>query len=49
MRINPNQSEKPFKSGLLKNALKLIRLNPIQSETSIRMNPNESEVNFQSK
>ena len=39
----------------LKNLLRIrsdrkwIRLNPIQSETSIRMNPNESKVNFQSE
>ena len=38
MRINPNQSEKRFKFCLLKNAWKLIWLNPIQSETFIRRN-----------
>ena len=47
IRANPNQSEKFFESHLLKSAWKLIRLNPIQSETSIRMspytNPNQSE------
>ena len=49
MRINTNQSEKHFESRLLKIAWNLIRLNPIQSETSVQMNPNEYEVNFQSE
>ena len=48
MRINPNQSEKRFESCLLKNAWKLIRLNPrllsewIRSQFSIRINWNQS-------
>ena len=44
MRIIPNQSEKRFVSRLMKNGKKQIRLNPIISEISIRMNSNESEV-----
>ena len=43
MRIIPNQSEKRFVSRLMKNGQKSIRLNLINSETSVRMNPNESE------
>ena len=45
-RIIPNQSEKRFISGLMKNGQKSIRLKPINSETSIRMNPNQSETKF---
>ena len=40
--LYPSQYEpirKRFESRLFKNALKLVRLNPIQSETSIRTNP----------
>ena len=40
MRIIPNQSEKRFVSRLMKNGQKSIRLNPINSDTSIRMNSN---------
>ena len=43
MRIIPNQSEKHFVSYLMENGQKSIRFNPINSETSIRMNPNECE------
>ena len=39
----PNESEKCFISRLMKIGQKPIRLNPINFETSIRMNPNESE------
>ena len=46
MRIIPKQSDKRFVSRLMKNGQKSIRLNPINSETSIRTNPNTS---FQSK
>ena len=40
IRIIPNQSEKRFVSRLMKNGQKSIRLNPVNSVTSIRMNPN---------
>ena len=43
MRILPNQSEKRFIPCLIKNGLISILLNPIKSETSSRMNRNESE------
>ena len=43
MQIIPNQSEKRFVPRLLKNGQKSIRLNPINFETSIQMNPNECE------
>ena len=46
MRTIPNQSEKRFLSRLMKNGQKSIRLNPINSETSIRMNPNQHEIKF---
>ena len=46
MRIILNQSEKRFVSRLIKNDLKPIRFNPINSETSIRMNP---KLSFQSR
>ena len=46
MRIIPNQSEKSFVSRLMKNGKKSIRLNPINSETSIRMNLNQYETKF---
>ena len=46
MRIIPNQSEKCFVSRLMKNGQKSIRLDAINSETSIRMNPNQSETKF---
>ena len=46
MRIIPNQSEKLFVSGLTKNGQKSIRLNQINSETSIGMNPNQSKTKF---
>ena len=46
MRIIPNQSEKHFVFRLIKNGQKSIRLNPLNSETSIRMNPKPS---FQSR
>ena len=39
MRIIPNRSEKRFVLHLMKNGQKSIRLNPINFETSIRMNP----------
>ena len=42
----PNQSEKRFVSRLMKNGQKLIRLNTINFETSIRTNPKPS---FQSR
>ena len=38
-----NQSEKRFVSRLMKNGPKSIRLNLIQSEAAIRMNPNYSD------
>ena len=41
MRIILNQSEKRFVSCLMKNWQKSIRLDPINSETSIRMNLNQ--------
>ena len=44
IRTIPNQSEKRFVSRLMKNGQKSIRLNPINSETSIRTNPNKSEL-----
>ena len=46
MRIIPNKSEKRFVSCLMKCGQKPIRLNPINSETSIQMNPNQSETKF---
>ena len=46
MRIIPNQYEKRFVFCLMKNDQKSIRLNPINSETLIRINPKPS---FQSK
>ena len=46
MRIIPNQSEKRFVSRLMKNGQKPIWLNPINSETLIRMNPNQSKPSF---
>ena len=46
MRIIPNQSESRFVSRLMKNGQKSIQLNPINSETWIRMNPNQSETKF---
>ena len=46
MRIIPNQSEKRFVSRLMKNGQKWIRLNPINFERSIWMNPNQSETKF---
>ena len=45
MRIIPNQSEKRFVSLLMINDQKSIRINPINSETSIRnqvFNPDQS-------
>ena len=39
-RVIPNQSEKRFVSRLTKNGQKSIRLNLIQFEASIRINPN---------
>ena len=42
MRIILNQSQKRFVSCLMENGQKSIRLNPINSETSIRMNPKPS-------
>ena len=44
MQIIPKQSEKRFVSHLMKNGRKSIWLNSINSETSIWMNPNESEA-----
>ena len=47
MRIIPNQSEKRFVTRLMKNSQKLIQLNPINSEKSIRnqiFNPDQSEL-----
>ena len=49
MPIIPNQSEKRFVSRLMKNYQKSIQLNPINSDTSIRMNPNQSEKRFVSR
>ena len=49
MQIIPNQSEKRFVSRLMKNGQKSIRPNPIQSKTSIRMNPKPSFQSDQSK
>ena len=46
MRIIPNQYEKRFVSRLMKNGQKSTRLNPINSETSIWMNLNQSETQF---
>ena len=46
MRIIPNQSEKRFVTRLMKNGKKSIRPHPINSETSIRMNSNQSELGF---
>ena len=46
MRIIPNQSKKRFVSCLMKNGQKSIRLNPINSVTSIRMNSNHFELGF---
>ena len=46
MRIIPNQSEKRFVSRLMKNGQKPIQLNLINFETSIQMNPNQSETEF---
>ena len=46
MRIIPNQSEKRFVSFLVKKSQKSIGINPINSETSIRMNTNQSETKF---
>ena len=40
-RVTPNQFEKRFISRLMKNGQKSIQLNLIQSEASIRMNPNQ--------
>ena len=45
-RVIPNQSEKRFVSHLMKNGQKSIRLNLINSETSIWMNPNQSKTKF---
>ena len=39
-------SEKHFVSRLMKNGKKLIRLHPINSETSIRVNQNHSDLGF---
>ena len=51
MRIIPNQSEKRFVSRFIKNGQKSIRLNPNNTETSIRINPiwDWSKPKFQSK
>ena len=46
MRIIPKQSEKRFLFRLIKNCQKSIRTNPINFETSIRMNPNQSGTKF---
>ena len=46
MRTILNQSDKHFVSRLIKIGQKLIRLNPINSETSIRMNSNQYETKF---
>ena len=46
MQIIPNQSENRFVSRLMKNGQKSIQLNPINSETSIRINP---KLSFQSR
>ena len=48
MRKIPNQSEKRFVSPLMKKGQKSIRLNLINSETSMRMNPNQYETPFNS-
>ena len=42
-RAISNQSEKRFVSRLMKKSQKSIRLNAIQPEASIRMNPNQCE------
>ena len=51
MQIISNQSEKCFVSRSMKNGQKSIRLNPINSKISIRINPNSdwSKPNFQSE
>ena len=46
MRIIPKHAEKGFVSRLMKNGQKSIRLNPINSETSLPMNLNQSETKF---
>ena len=46
MRIIPNQFEKRFVSRFIKSGQKSIRLHPINFETSIRNNPNQSETKF---
>ena len=46
MGIFPNESEKLFVSRLMKNGQTSMRLNPINSERSIRMNSNQSETKF---
>ena len=43
MRIIGNQFEKRFVSCMTKNSQKSIRLNPINSDTLIRLNANQSE------
>ena len=46
MRIIPNQFEKRFVSRLMRNGQRSIRMNSINSETSIRKNPNQYETMF---
>ena len=46
MRIIPSQYDKPSVSRLMKNGQKSIRLNPTNSETSIRRNLNKSITKF---
>ena len=46
MQIIPSQFEKRFVSHSMKNGQKTIRLDPINSETSILMNPNQSATKF---
>ena len=41
MRIIPKQLEKRFVTRLTKNGKKSIRPNPIKSEETTRMNPNQ--------
>ena len=46
MRIIPNEPEKLFISLFMKKGQKSFVLNPINSETSIRINPNQSKTKF---
>ena len=49
IRANANQSKPIQKAFWISFVEKHLKIIPIQSETSIWMNPNESEVNFQSE